>query len=108
MKLLITKFSPSSCHFLPLSSKYSQRSLFKLPQSVFFPEYKRPSFTPIRGKIIVLYILIFANPVAARSEARDLIARTLDRGFESRLRHGCLSASFCVVLSCVGRGLTTC
>jgi hypothetical protein len=30
-----------------------------------------------------------------------------DRGFESRLRHGCLSASFCVVLSCVGRGLAT-
>jgi hypothetical protein len=30
-----------------------------------------------------------------------------DRGFESRSRHGCLSASFCVVLSCVGRGLVT-
>jgi hypothetical protein len=30
-----------------------------------------------------------------------------DREFESRLRHGCLSASFCVVLSCVGRGLAT-
>jgi hypothetical protein len=30
-----------------------------------------------------------------------------DRGFESRLMHGCLSASFCVVLSCVGRGLAT-
>jgi hypothetical protein len=28
-----------------------------------------------------------------------------DRGFESRSRHGYLSASFCVVLSCVGRGL---
>jgi hypothetical protein len=30
-----------------------------------------------------------------------------DRGFESRSRHGCLSASFCAVLSCVGRGLAT-
>jgi hypothetical protein len=30
-----------------------------------------------------------------------------DRGFESRSRHGCLSASFCVVLFCVGRGLAT-
>jgi hypothetical protein len=37
----------------------------------------------------------------------DLIARTLDRGFGSRLRHGCLSSSFYVVLSCVGRGLAT-
>jgi hypothetical protein len=30
-----------------------------------------------------------------------------DRGFESRSRHGCLTASFCVVLSCVDRGLAT-
>jgi hypothetical protein len=27
-----------------------------------------------------------------------------DRGFESRSRHGCLSTSFCVVLSCVSKG----
>jgi hypothetical protein len=46
-----------------------------------------------------------AEPVAARSETRALIARTLDRGFESRLWHGCLSSSFYVVLPCVGRGL---
>jgi hypothetical protein len=39
--------------------------------------------------------------------ARALIARTLDRGFESRLRHGCLSSSVFVVLSCVGTGLPT-
>jgi hypothetical protein len=30
-----------------------------------------------------------------------------DRGFESRSRLGCLSASSCFVLSCVGRGLAT-
>jgi hypothetical protein len=48
-----------------------------------------------------------ADPVAARSEARALIARTLGRGFESRLRHGCLSSSFYVVLSCVGRNRAT-
>jgi hypothetical protein len=28
-----------------------------------------------------------------------------DRGFKSRLRHGCLFLSFCVILSCVSRGL---
>jgi hypothetical protein len=44
-----------------------------------------------------------ADPVAARSEAWVLSAR----GFESRLRHRCLSTSVCVVLSCVGRGLST-
>jgi hypothetical protein len=48
-----------------------------------------------------------ADPVAARSETRALSARTLDRGFESLLRHGCLSSSVYVVLSCVGRGLAT-
>jgi hypothetical protein len=56
------------------------------------------------------YILldpVSADPVAARSQARALIAHTLDRGFESRLRHGCLSSSFYVVLSCVGKGLAT-
>jgi hypothetical protein len=30
-----------------------------------------------------------------------------DRGFESHSRHGRLSASFCVVFSCVGRGFAT-
>jgi hypothetical protein len=50
---------------------------------------------------------LVADPVAARSEARALITRILDRGFESRLRHGCLSSSFYVVLSCVGIGLAT-
>jgi hypothetical protein len=34
-----------------------------------------------------------------------LIAWTLKLGFESRLRHGYLSSSFSVLLSCVGRGL---
>jgi hypothetical protein len=48
-----------------------------------------------------------ADPVAARSQVWALSARTLDRGFESRLRHGWLSSSFYVVLSCVGRGLAT-
>jgi hypothetical protein len=42
-----------------------------------------------------------AGPMAARSEAWVLSARTLDRGFESRLGRGCLSLVFvcCVVLS---------
>jgi hypothetical protein len=30
-----------------------------------------------------------------------------DHGFESRSRDGCLSASFCVVLFCVGTELAT-
>jgi hypothetical protein len=59
----------------------------------------------ILGTLFYLKTVIcgVADPVAARSEVRALIARTLDRGFKSRSRHGCLSASFCAVLSCVGR-----
>jgi hypothetical protein len=38
------------------------------------------------------------DPVAVRSQARALSARTLDRWFESRLGHGCLSSSVFVVL----------
>jgi hypothetical protein len=37
--------------------------------------------------------------VAVRSEAWVLAGWLLDRGFESHSRHGCLSASFYVVLS---------
>jgi hypothetical protein len=40
--------------------------------------------------------------VAAHSEVRALSARTLDHGFESNLRHECLSLSVFVMLSCVG------
>jgi hypothetical protein len=45
--------------------------------------------------------------VATSSEVPALIDCTLDHGFESHLGHGCLSLSFYVVLSCVGRGLVT-
>jgi hypothetical protein len=37
----------------------------------------------------------------------DLGRSDTDRGFESRSRHGCLSLSFCVMLSYVGRCLAT-
>jgi hypothetical protein len=38
MKLLIMQFSPTSCHFIPLRSKYSpQHSVLKHPQSMFLP-----------------------------------------------------------------------
>jgi hypothetical protein len=59
MKLLIMKFSPTFCHFIPLRSKYSQNPALKHLQSIFFP-CQRPNFTSIEnhGKIIVLYILI--------------------------------------------------
>jgi hypothetical protein len=49
---------------------------------------------------------IYADPVAARSEARTSSARTLDRGFEFRLGRGCLSLVY-VVLSCAGTGFVT-
>jgi hypothetical protein len=53
------------------------------------------------------YYCVLPVTVAVRSEAWVLTVGCWDRGFESRSRHGCLSASFCVVLSCVGEGLAT-
>jgi hypothetical protein len=37
MKLLIMKFSPTSCHFISLRSKYPQHHVLKHPQSLFLP-----------------------------------------------------------------------
>jgi hypothetical protein len=62
MKLLITRFSPSSCHFIPLRSKYSpQHPVLKHHRSMFLyvnarEQVSRPYKT--KGKIIVLYVII--------------------------------------------------
>jgi hypothetical protein len=51
MKHLIMKFSPTSCHFVSLRSKYSpQHPVLKRPQSVFLPQCQRPSCTPIQNQ----------------------------------------------------------
>jgi hypothetical protein len=51
-------FSSIFCYLSLLCPKYSQH-----PQSMFFPQYDRPSFTPIKhnSDIIVLYIFIFRS-----------------------------------------------
>jgi hypothetical protein len=48
-------------------------------------------------------------PVAAQSKARTVFNRSghCDCRFESCSRHGCVYTIFCVVLSCVGRGLVS-
>jgi hypothetical protein len=44
------QFSPNSCHFIPLRSKYSPKHpVLKHPQSKFFPLRERPGFTPIQN-----------------------------------------------------------
>jgi len=44
------QFSPGSCHFLPLRHKYRPQYLIFLEhtQDTFFPQWDRPSFTPIQ------------------------------------------------------------
>jgi hypothetical protein len=42
------QFSPPSCHFIPLWSKYSpQHPVLKHPQFMFLSYCQRPCFTPI-------------------------------------------------------------
>jgi hypothetical protein len=63
-ELLIRQFSPASCHFIPLRSKYSRKHpVLEHPQSVFFLQRDTPSSTPIQktGKIIVQNYLNFAT-----------------------------------------------
>jgi hypothetical protein len=62
MKLLIMQFSPTSCHFISLWSKYSrQHPVLKHPQSMFplkvIDQFSHQYETT--GKIIDLYIIIF-------------------------------------------------
>jgi hypothetical protein len=53
-------------------------------------------------------VLYSVNPVSAGHSGHAVWGRLVaGMWFESRSRHGCLTASFCVVLSCVGRGLAT-
>jgi hypothetical protein len=62
MKLLIMQFSPTSCHFIPLRSKYSLSTLFSYTLSLCSSLNVRDQVPhPCRttDRIIVLYILIF-------------------------------------------------
>jgi hypothetical protein len=57
MKHLTVQFSPTSCHFISLRSKYSPEH----HQSTFLARRRHQVSHPYRttGKIIVLYFLIF-------------------------------------------------
>jgi hypothetical protein len=47
MNLLIAQFSPGSCYFLPLRSKYSaEHPVHSYPQSMFSRLSEKPSFIP--------------------------------------------------------------
>jgi hypothetical protein len=73
MKLLIMQFSPISCHFISLRTKYSpQHPVLKHPQSMFLPECEIPISHPygITGKIKFLYILIFTLLDSRREDKR--------------------------------------
>ena len=46
----LCKFSPLPCYLVPLRPKYSpQHPILKHPQPTLFPQYERPSFTPIQN-----------------------------------------------------------
>jgi hypothetical protein len=61
IQVLIMQFSPNSRHFVPLRSKYSQqRPVLKHPQSMFIPQCRRPSFTPIQNHR-KMYRFLYSN-----------------------------------------------
>jgi hypothetical protein len=65
-ELLITRFSPASCHFTLLWSKYSQQHpVLKHPHTVFLPYCERPSFTPIQNSKYI-YSIVFPNLCVSR------------------------------------------
>jgi hypothetical protein len=71
MKLIIVQVSPFSCYFIPLWSKYySQNPVLKHPQSMLFPQYERPSFTPIQNNW-QNYGFVYFNLYVPRQQAED-------------------------------------
>jgi hypothetical protein len=62
MKLLIIEFSPASCYFITIGSKYSpQHAVLGHPQHTFFPQCQRPSFTTTQNYVqnYDVHVLIF-------------------------------------------------
>jgi putative component of membrane protein insertase Oxa1/YidC/SpoIIIJ protein YidD len=59
MQLLIMQFSPTSCHFIPLRSKYSKHPVLKHPQSMFSLNVRDQVSHPYKttGKTIVFIYL---------------------------------------------------
>jgi hypothetical protein len=56
-------------------------------------------------RLIGLFCSTLAYFLPVSMAERSKASTFSDCKFESCWGHGCLSASFCVVLSCVGRGL---
>jgi hypothetical protein len=95
-------------YFLPSGSRSSECSLpFRLSNQNFL------LISPCHVHIILLDLLnlilhIWCRipvPVAVPSKRRSWPLSYWNREFESRPGHECLSVCFCVVLSCVSRGL---
>jgi hypothetical protein len=69
MNFLVTQFSPPSHHLIRLQSNYPpQYSVLKHPQSMYLPYISHPYRT--KGKIIVLYVIIFKLFVSRRDDRR--------------------------------------
>jgi hypothetical protein len=90
MKLLIMQSSPTSCHFIPLRSKYSPQHLFSSTLSLCSSLNVRGQVShtyETTGKVTVLHILIFAFLDSRREDRSSALNGS--KYFTSCLTHFC-------------------
>ena len=72
-KFFIMQFTLDSCYLVPLRAKYSpQHPVLRQPQSMFFPQCKINSFTPIQNNwqnYSSLYFNLHIFPLITQNDA---------------------------------------
>jgi len=106
-----SRLSPSlrTCS-MPVLYRPAELTQYEPPSAVTQQESNGYLIYTGRFPVFFMYFFVY-DLIHSRSQStsglrqRPWLLGRWDRGFESRLRHGCLSSYFCVVLYWIGRGL---